>query len=106
MPNTSELNFLGVVVASFLPMFASAAFLRARGVAGGLAIVGAIGATILVFSSFEGWRLAVGGIAALGGLTLGGYVSDVQERNRLRRLDLEAAARKEELLRRQYSKHE
>lgn len=99
MPNTSELNFLGVLALGFIPMFVSGVFLRSSGLVGWLSILSALGTGLLIFSSFEGSRLVVSAIAAVGGLTLGGGISDKRERARMHRVKLEEAARREARLR-------
>jgi len=79
MNETSQLDLVWVVAFTFVPMMISASLLRAKGVTGLLAITGAISVAVVVFMDFQDFRLAVGAIAALLGLFVGGKISDARE---------------------------
>lgn len=83
---SSELNYIWVVLLSFVPIFICAALLRAKGATGLLAVVGVVAAAVLIFMNFESTRLAIAGIAAVLGLGMGGRLSDRREHQRLQRM--------------------
>jgi O-antigen ligase len=99
MIDTSHMDLIWVILFTFVPMMISASLLRAKGVTGLLAIIGAISIGIVIFMDFHDFRLIIGGIAALLGLFVGGKISDARELAKMKRTGAEEKRRRESMLR-------
>ena len=98
MNSSGGFDMVRVAIFTFVPMLICAAFLRAKGFTGFLAIAGVIGIGIAVFLQLEGARLAVAAIAGLAALGVGGKLSDTLEHNRLKRIQDEVKRKQDALL--------
>lgn len=80
MIDADKLGFIEVLLFGFMPVFVCALLIRAKGILGILAILGMAGVAYILLSDFSGWRLGLGGVAALVGMAIGGTISDRRER--------------------------
>ncbi len=86
MENLNHLSLIAIVMFAAIPMFICGSLVRARGVIGLLVLTAAITVAVYLFTGLQDYRLAVGELAAIVGLMLGGKVSDARERQRLNRI--------------------
>jgi hypothetical protein len=99
MNGTDQLGLVWVIIFTFVPMMVSASLLRSKGVTGLLAITGSIAVVVVVFMDFQDFRLAVGAIAALLGLFVGGKISDARELAKMKRTTVVEKQRRDAMLR-------
>ena len=98
----TDQSVLSIIGMTFVPMLICAALLRSRGITGMLAVAGVLAVLYLVFTDMQNWKMAVGGISAMFGLIVGGQISDVRERRRLKNIQDAERKKKEAVLKSQF----
>jgi hypothetical protein len=101
--DTSGLGPVWVIALTFVPTFICGSLLRSKGLLGWLAIAGIVGVGAMLFLSFVGWRLGVGGLAAFIGLAAGGKLSDMRDHERMKRAAAREKKERDDRMKRNYT---
>lgn len=86
MIDFGRLDFVEVLVVTFVPAALAATQLRARGVFGLLAVAAVFAVCIAALAVLDGSKQWAGFVSGLAGLAVGGAFSDWRERERTKRV--------------------